>query len=176
MNHDPEALRVALSATIEIPAADDPECNDAIFRFEDSRLRYELHLQPDSGTALLAADPAEPIQACPMFEFSFRCTDIVIGKSAYCMDSKEVAIEFYEGDVSQAGLRLTMYWIPDGYWYIWANANSRPPRPPTAKQSLSTAPSEFELVPDGEFLEVQVPETQLEASRELQLILDPEFL
>ncbi|MDA7918582.1 hypothetical protein OAK32_03095 [Mariniblastus sp.] len=32
------------------------------------------------------------------------------------------------------------------------------------------------LVPDGEFLEVQVPETQLEASQELQLILDSEFL
>ncbi|MDC3256406.1 hypothetical protein OAU93_03280 [bacterium] len=47
---------------------------------------------------------------------------------------------------------------------------------PTAKSPLPTAPSEFELVADGEFLEVQVPETQLEASRELQLILDSEFL
>ncbi|MFT7632964.1 MAG: hypothetical protein ACI87E_004019 [Mariniblastus sp.] len=43
-----------------------------------------------------------------------------------------------------------------------------------AIQPLPTAPSEFELVPDGEFLELQFPEA--EASRELQLVLDPEFL
>ncbi|MDG2385067.1 MAG: hypothetical protein P8N76_25575 [Pirellulaceae bacterium] len=42
-----------------------------------------------------------------------------------------------------------------------------------------TPPSEFELVPDGEFLESQCRESQCretQASRELQLVLDPEFL
>ena len=36
--------------------------------------------------------------------------------------------------------------------------------------------SPFVLVPDDEFLEAQFRETQVEASRELQLVLDPEFL
>jgi hypothetical protein len=39
-----------------------------------------------------------------------------------------------------------------------------------------TAPREFELVPDGEFLEVQSGETQAAVSRGLQLVLEPEFL
>ena len=52
-----------------------------------------------------------------------------------------------------------------------------PPHPdpsgntPSGQTTVATAPSQFELVPDGEF-----PETQAEASRELQLVLDPEFL
>ena len=33
-----------------------------------------------------------------------------------------------------------------------------------------------ELVSDGEFLEAQFRETQAQPSRELQLVLDPEFL
>ncbi|MDB4540255.1 hypothetical protein N9250_01065 [bacterium] len=63
-----------------------------------------------------------------------------------------------------------------GLWLGLIRTHASPRAPPTAQQSLPTAPSEFEWVPDGEFLEVQVPETQLEASRELQLVLDPEFL
>ena len=60
-----------------------------------------------------------------MLEFSFRCTDILVG-SAYSDTEDEVVIRFYEGDVSTGGLRLTLTWIPIGYWYIWANANSQP--------------------------------------------------
>ncbi len=41
---------------------------------------------------------------------------------------------------------------------------------------VPTALREFVLVPDGEFLEVQSGETQAEDSRELQLVLDPEFM
>ena len=122
MNHDPESLATALNATTELQ----PEFDTQIFRFSDSRLRYEMHLQPNSGTALLAVDPTKPIQACPMLEFSFRCTDILIGTSAYSEMDNEIAIHFYDGSVSQAGQRLTMTWISDGYWYIWANANTKP--------------------------------------------------
>ncbi len=62
-----------------------------------------------------------------------------------------------------------------GLWqgFIRTQASSR--APPTAQQPLPTAASEFELVPDGEFLEAQFRETQAEASREFQLVLDPEF-
>ena len=122
MKHDRESLANALNATTETLSEFDTE----IFRFSDSRLRYEMHLQPNSGTALLAADPAEPIQGCPMLEFSFRCTDILVGSSAYSDTEDEVAIRFYEGDVSAVGLRLTLTWIPIGYWYTWINANTQP--------------------------------------------------
>ncbi|MDB4396464.1 hypothetical protein N9003_01310 [bacterium] len=56
------------------------------------------------------------------------------------------------------------------------STSNSPRAPPNAASPKPTAPREFVLVPDGESLEVQVPETQLEASRELQLILDPEFM
>ena len=122
MNHDRQLLTDALNAKSELLS----EFETEIFRFKDSRLRYEMHLQPKSETGLLAIDPKEPIQGCPMLEFSFRCTDILIGTSDYCEEGNEVAIQFYEGSVSQFGLRLTMTWIPEGYWYIWANANTQP--------------------------------------------------
>ena len=122
MNHDQKSLATALNATAELQ----PEYDTEIFRFSDSRLRYEMHLQPNSGTALLAIDPTEPIQGCPMLEFSFRCSDILIGTSDYSTMGDEIAIRFYDGSVSQAGQRLTMTWIPAGYWYIWANANTKP--------------------------------------------------
>ena len=48
--------------------------------------------------------------------------------------------------------------------------------PSATKSPISSAPFEFVLVPDGEFLEGQFRETQAQASRELQLVLDPEFL
>lgn len=121
INQSPEAIAKALSASLEFR----PENDAIVFSFNDCRLRYELHIHND-GTALLACDPKEPIQACPMLEYSFRYTDIVIGKSAYCMNGQQVAIEFYDGDVSQHGIRLIMSWILDGYWYLWANANSMP--------------------------------------------------
>ena len=121
MNYLPQALTTALHATPDLSADD-----NSVFQFADTRLRYELHIQPLNDTALLAIDPETPIQACPMLEYSFRCTDIVIGKSAYSVESDDVAIRFYEGSATQEGLRLAMTWIPTGYWYIWANANSLP--------------------------------------------------
>ena len=121
MNYVPQAVATALNANADLSADD-----NAVFQFADVRLRYELHLQPLNDTAFLAIDPETPIQGCPMLEYSFRCTDIVIGKSAYSVESDEIAIRFYEGSMSQTGLRLTMTWIPAGYWYVWANANSAP--------------------------------------------------
>ena len=121
MNHDPESLATALSARIEY----DPNSKHdlAIFRFSDDRLQYELHILPKNGTAQLAMDPKDPIQACPMLEFSFRCTDVVIGKSAYGDD--EIAVRFFENDVSNDGLRLTMTWLPSGNWYDNKTMNRR---------------------------------------------------
>ena len=103
MKHDRESLAYALNATTETLSEFDTE----IFRFSDSRLRYEMHLQPNSGTALLAADPAEPIQGCPMLEFSFRCTDILVGSSAY-------------SDTEDEGGNPI---LPGRCFYSWSSAN-----------------------------------------------------
>ena len=65
-----------------------------------------------------------------------------------------------------------------GLWQGFIGTHASPPAPAAAQQPLPTAASEYKWVPDGEFREVQVqvPETQAKASRELPLVLDPEFL
>lgn len=122
MNHDPESLATALNASIEFPSDREPVYDRIIYRFEDSRLRYEMHIQPNTGAAFLAIDAEEPMQGCPMLEYTFRCTDILIGSSAYDVNGNEVAVRFYDGEISPNGQQLTLTWIPDGYWYIWADA------------------------------------------------------
>ena len=79
-------------------------------------------------------------------------------------------IERRQTDVIQRILRHC------GLWQGFLRTHASPRAPPSAASPKPTAPREFVLVPDGEFLEVQFPETQAEAPCELQLILDPEFL
>ena len=124
MIHDADALATSLGANLELENGSDPDHNREIYRFSDNRLKYELWITPSQETAILAIDPTEPIQGCPMLEFSFKCSDVEIGTSAY--SENEVAIRFYDGGISNSMMRLTMTWIPSGYWYIWANANSTP--------------------------------------------------
>ena len=126
MNRDLNAIAAALGADIEYLADSLPGHECEILRFGDDRLRYELHLQLEYDTAILAMDPIKPIQPCPMLEYSFCCTDITVEPSAYCTVGNEVAIRFFDGEISQSGHRLTMSWIHSGYWYIWANADARP--------------------------------------------------
>ena len=119
MNRDAQATTSALDAKLEFFSGREPQFDTERFRFEDTRLKYELQLLPNNGTAQLAADPVEPIQGCPMLEFSFGCSDIAIGPSAY---GDQIAIRFYEGELTPSGLRLTLTALPDGNWYVWANA------------------------------------------------------
>ena len=126
MIHDPETLATALGAYLERQVDSSSDYNREIFRFNDNRLKYELHLLPNLGCAQLAIDPEQPIQGCPMLEFSFKCSNIEIGASSYCTDGKEIAIRFYDGEITASGMRLTITWIPVGYWYIWANADNTP--------------------------------------------------
>ena len=79
-------------------------------------------------------------------------------------------IERGQTDVIQRILRHCGLW----QGFIRTHASTR--APPKATSPTPTAPREFALVPDGEFLEAQFRETQAEASRKLQLVLDPEFL
>lgn len=125
MKHNPKTVASALGAFMEsIPDANE-KYNREEFRFNDDRLKYQLNLLPNNNAAFLAADPDEPVQGCPMFEFSFRCTDIVVGRSAYD-DGNEVAVRFYENEISIENIRLTMTWRNKGYWYVWANAEPNP--------------------------------------------------
>ena len=118
MNYDTEAIAAVLVAAVE-------QIDDiTILRFKDARLKYELHLHAIAGTAMLAADPETPIQGCPMLEFSFRCSEIVVGVSSY--DEHETALTFYEDECTQSGMRLLLTWVPEGYWYVWANSNTKP--------------------------------------------------
>ena len=79
-------------------------------------------------------------------------------------------IERRQKDVIQRILRHC------GLWQGFIRTYASPRAPPATKSPMSSAPCEFVLVPDGEFLEGQFRETQAQASRELQLVLDPEFL
>ena len=47
---------------------------------------------------------------------------------------------------------------------------------PHGSQRDPNEPHDLELVPDPEFREAEFREAQAEASRELQLVLDPDFL
>ena len=126
MNHDSAAVATALGAFLDIQQDSDPLYFTEEYRFNDSRLKYALIVRPNMGTAFLAADPDEPIQGCPMLEYSFPCSSILIGDSAYSHEiPADIAVRFYDGEISQLTQRLTMTWIPDGYWYIWANAIDR---------------------------------------------------
>jgi hypothetical protein len=126
MNHEPKSLAAALDASIEFPSDGQHAYDSFIYRFNDSRLRYEMHLHPTTGSAFLSLDPDEPMQGCPMLEFSFRFTHVLIGRSHHDVHGKEIAIRFYEGEVSDSGQRLTLSWVPEGYWYIWADALGGP--------------------------------------------------
>jgi hypothetical protein len=79
-------------------------------------------------------------------------------------------IERRQADVIQRILRHC------GLWQGFIRTHASPRAPPTAKSPISSAPCDLVLVPDGDFLEAEFRETQAEASRELQLVLDPEFL
>lgn len=95
-----------------------------VFRFVDSRLKYELHVLPNNFSAQLAFDPDKPIQGCPMLEYGFNCTEIEIGPSVY---GDVNAVRFYEHRESRGGLRLSLTPRGDGTWYTWANSWQDPP-------------------------------------------------
>ena len=74
---------------------------------------------------MLAADPEEPIQGCPLLEYGFRCTEIEVGVNAYSKDAGD-AVRFWEHRRFREGIRLTMTHRGDNRWYIWANGSDDP--------------------------------------------------
>ena len=79
-------------------------------------------------------------------------------------------IERSQGDVIERILRHCGLW--DGPLRTLAG----PRAPPGSSRRAADATSALELVLDAEFLEFERLESQAAESRELQLVLDPEFL
>ena len=63
-----------------------------------------------------------------------------------------------------------------GLWEGPLRTNAAPRAPPDRSHLASGEPRDPQFVPDTEFLESEYREAQAEAMRELQLVLDPEFL
>lgn len=121
MNFDLISLCENLNAEHEVLTHPDCEETSLIFRFRDSLLRYELQVHGWNDSVMLTADPEEPIQACPLLEYGFVCTEIEIGENAYHPKAGH-AIRFWEHRQNHHGLRLTLTPRGDNRWYIWSNA------------------------------------------------------
>ena len=126
MKIDVESVRAALSAEHELFQQPGTKDTSHIFRFHDSVLRYELHVLHKNDSVLLAADPKEPNQGCPLLEFGFRCTEIEVGVNAYEEEAGD-AVRFWEHRRFHEGIRLTLTPRGDNRWYIWANGFDKPP-------------------------------------------------
>ncbi len=63
-----------------------------------------------------------------------------------------------------------------GLWEGPLRTNAGPRAPPDGSQRVSTEPPDPQFVPDPEFLESEYQESQADGTRELQLVLDPDFL
>ena len=121
MNWCAEHVKTALGATHD-PDADG--CGH-LFLFAGRRTKYALRVDADSNFAMLSADPVEPIQPCPLLEFTFPCDYAVVGESAYSNDDG-LAVRFYKDCIDHHRLRLVLTPLADGDWYIWANSDNDP--------------------------------------------------
>lgn len=124
-----EALTSVLNAVHERVASDDPLYDVETFRFADPLLKYHLAILPNLGSVQISMDPDEPVQPCPMLEYSFNCCAIAIGPSAYSLELED-AVRFYEHKKYRGGLRLTLTPRWDGRWYTWANTWHDPEESP----------------------------------------------
>jgi len=79
-------------------------------------------------------------------------------------------IERCQADVIERILRHCRLWEGP----LRTNAGPRAPPDPSHRGSSESSDPQF--VPDPEFIESEYREARAEASRELQLVLDPEFL
>lgn len=120
MQWDLEQISQVLNARIE--EIGDQSENQYLLWFSDLGFKFYLHIQPASGTVILAADPVEPT-GMPLFEYSFNCKLIKIIDSPYYQNTK--AIYFYENCDSDDGVRLAMNLRNDGRWYLWCNTWQR---------------------------------------------------
>lgn len=115
MQWNPEDLRKALNATLEIHELD----SRYFFQFSDNRLKYYLDIQELNGIVIIAGDFEEPFQGMPLFEYSFNCNIIEVKESTYVKGTN--AVFFYEHKNSADNIRLTLNIRQDGNWYLWMN-------------------------------------------------------
>jgi hypothetical protein len=69
--------REEVSRLLKAVVTDEPLLNgeiDIVVRFEDARMRYEMYVREEG--VFLAADPDQPVQGLPYFEFVLPCTEL----------------------------------------------------------------------------------------------------
>ena len=75
MKWDLKQIGVVLNANIETICVESQ--NQYMLWFSDNYLKFYLHIQPESETVMLAADPINPM-GMPLLEYSFNCNIIKI--------------------------------------------------------------------------------------------------
>ncbi len=89
-----------------------------MLEFNDNNFKFNLQVQPEIETIIVAADSSEP-KGMPLFEYSCNCNIIKVIDSPYSLGTK--AIYFYENKDFDDGVRLAFNLRPDKNWYIWCN-------------------------------------------------------
>ncbi len=120
MKWDLKQICKVLNASIETICVESQ--HQYMLWFSDNYFKFYLHIQPESETIMLAADPINPM-GMPLLEYSFNCNIIRIIDSPY--NKKTKAIYFHEDKESGDGVRLAMNLRHDGNWYIWCNTWQR---------------------------------------------------
>ena len=90
-----------------------------------------------------------------------------------CCGGQMKIVSFIERGQSEVIERILRHC---GLWEGPLRTNASARAPPDGAQQVSAAPPDPQFVPDPEFLEAEYRESQAESTRELQLVLDPEFL
>lgn len=125
MNLDVNRLKDVLCATVESSKDSDGQREVYVFKFRDLRLHFFLQVAPFAGSVVFSADSSPDLSSCPIFEFTFLCTDINVSESAY-PPIGSIAVYFFDRNSQERDAKLTLTPRSDGNWYIWANAISRP--------------------------------------------------
>tara|TARA_R110002049_G_scaffold278950_1_gene457800 strand:+ start:1798 stop:2181 length:384 start_codon:yes stop_codon:yes gene_type:complete len=118
-----EHVRTALDATLELDIHGDGH----VFHFAGTKAKYALRLSPSSNMGMMAADPVEPIQGCPLLEYYFKCDFVVVGENAYNKEDG-LAVRCYKDVIDFYNMQLTLTPIGGGDWYIWANGTLDRPK------------------------------------------------
>jgi len=116
---NPKEIEAILGCTFSVLDWEHPfQPHEAMFKM--GGIHYCLFVCPVTELVWLRADAANPDQATPHFEFSFRCDRIRTGGGGY--DSEAIFFDFSDGDENvdmRTHCRLVMDRLPNGNLYTW---------------------------------------------------------
>lgn len=116
MQWDINQICEVLNANVEVFKG--PPADIYALTFQDNTFKFNLQIQPESGSIFIAADSTETA-GMPLFEYSCNCNIIEVIDSPYISGTK--AVYFFEDKTFGDGVRLALNLRHDGNWYIWAN-------------------------------------------------------